>query len=255
MAPQNASVITPGDPIVSTGFAAMQLTGFLLIAIVLATASLTKDIKRSFTWISFLSAGMLCCICYLLLFFAGQQTGPAPDHGLCVAQAALIHATPALQAATNFALILQTWTAIRFAVYQTRILSRPISLILFIMFPYVLFTSLFLGFLMFAVQNPSTILRDNNGVYCKIVFNGIPSKITAGVAAVLMLASLVLEVILGRLLVKNWTLLCKNGVPRSLVIRVMIFGAAGFGVLSLTLVYVVSNGDGTGSDFIMASRE
>lgn len=74
------------------------------------------------------------------------------------------------------------------------------------------------------------------------------------------------------MLIRHWKLLCHSGMPRSFVIRVLVFSAVGglvlvcvfralplqtcrlINYLSLTMVYVVSDGGGTGADFIMASR-
>ncbi|KAG9227574.1 hypothetical protein CCMSSC00406_0000780 [Pleurotus cornucopiae] len=247
------STVTAGNPAIARPFAIMQLVGGALLLITLVTAILAKDVKRNLSWISFCSASIISCVAYDLLFFVGQQTGPSPDRGLCLVQSALVHAVPVMQAGVNLALIAHTWTSVRAAVYQKNRVSRCNLFILFVAFPYILTIALFLGFLVFAIQHPQTVERDNMGVYCKIVFDGVPSKITAGISAVLMLVSVIFEVIVARMLIRHWKLLCHSGMPRSFVIRVLVFSAVGGLVLVLTMVYVVSDGGGTGADFIMAS--
>ncbi|KAL4263146.1 hypothetical protein AB1N83_004894 [Pleurotus pulmonarius] len=247
------STVTVGNPAVAKPFAIIQLVGGILLFITLVTAVFAKDVKRNFSWISFCTAGILSCVAYDLLFFAGQQTGPPPDPGLCLVQGALVHAVPVMQAGVNLALIAHTWTSVHTAVYQKRMVSRCNLYILFVAFPYIATIAIFLGFLVFAIQHPQTVERDNTGVYCKIVFDGIPSKITAGISAVLMFVSVVFEVIVARTLTRHWKLLCHSGMPCSFVIRVLVFSAVGGLVLVLTMVYVVSDGGGTTADFIMAS--
>ncbi|KAF4577178.1 hypothetical protein EYR36_005165 [Pleurotus pulmonarius] len=147
------AVVSTGNPAVAKPFAIMQLVGGMLLFITLVTAVFAKDVKRNFSWISFCTAGILSCVAYDLLFFAGQQTGPPPDPGLCLVQGALVHAVPVMQAGVNLALIAH-----------------------------------------FAIQHPQTVERDNTGVYCKIVFDGIPSKITAGISAVLIAPNIKLNI-------------------------------------------------------------
>jgi hypothetical protein len=77
-------------------YIALQLIGGVGFAIILFTALLSRGVKRSPTWISFCASWVYSCFSYTLLSFFGQQTGKNLDHALCVIQAALIYADPAL---------------------------------------------------------------------------------------------------------------------------------------------------------------
>ncbi|KAL0961089.1 hypothetical protein HGRIS_006071 [Hohenbuehelia grisea] len=151
--------------------------------------------------------------------------------------------------------MVQTWAAIHYAIFQKMILLRRSSLVLLLGGPYTIAASLFTGFLVFGIHNPDTVGRDPTGVYCSIAYNNIPARVTAGLCGVLLFASLVVEVVLGRLLVVHWHKLSKTGSYLTLIIRVMLFSFVGGVALGLTIVYVTASGNGIGADFLYATRK
>ncbi|KAJ8514828.1 hypothetical protein ONZ45_g7667 [Pleurotus djamor] len=223
----------PGVPSIATSFAVLQLVGAIGLSIIVCTAICSSGVKRSSVWMSFCLAWIFSCLSYDLLFFA----------------------VPVLQAATNLSLIIHTWCFVHSTVSQkTIVMSRRASLLLLIGFPHVLSLSVFFGFLVFGLQNPSTVARDKTGVYCNIFFNRLPSKVTAGFAGMLMLVALLFSPanygVIG-------TFLSKSQPPRSyitMIIRVIVFTFSGALVLGLTIVYLTAKADGSGSDFLLATR-
>lgn len=77
-------------------FLGLQLTGAIGMIITLCTAILSRQVKRNATWYAFCVSWVVSCASYCLLFFAGAQFGPEPSHPLCVTQASLAYAAPAL---------------------------------------------------------------------------------------------------------------------------------------------------------------
>lgn len=75
-------------------FNVLQIVGFLLLVPVILTAWLSPRVRRTSTWFSFVLSWVLSSVAYFILM--GQQTGPPPNAGVCLFQAALIYATPAL---------------------------------------------------------------------------------------------------------------------------------------------------------------
>ncbi|KAJ8519773.1 hypothetical protein ONZ45_g3301 [Pleurotus djamor] len=246
----------PGVPSIAISFAVLQLVGAIGLSIILCTAICSSGVKRSSVWMSFCLAWIFSCLSYDLLFFASMQTGDDPGYGICVVQGSLVHAVPVLQAATNLSLIIHTWCFVHSTVSQkTIVMSRRASLLLLIGFPHVLSLSVFLGFLVFGLQNPSTVARDKTGVYCNIFFNRLPSKVTAEFAGMLMLVALVFEVILARQLWRHWHVLKQKSTTYiTMIIRVIVFTFSGALVLGLTIVYLTAKADGSGSDFLLATR-
>jgi hypothetical protein len=77
-------------------FIAEQALGFVGLAAVLITVLVCPRVRRNGPWLNFLLACVLYSLSYLLLAFAGQQSGPQPDFGLCLAQAVLTYGAPPL---------------------------------------------------------------------------------------------------------------------------------------------------------------
>ncbi|KAL0958183.1 hypothetical protein HGRIS_000346 [Hohenbuehelia grisea] len=240
--PRNAtSDDGPGIPSIAISFGVLQFVGGLALSGILCTVLFAQNVKRSMTWISFCIAWIFSCISFNLLFFAGQQTGPIePNFGLCVVQGALIHSVPVLQAAVSLALVIHTWAFVQSTVTGHPYLSRRTNLIFLLIFPWVLSLSLFVGFLVFGIQNPSTVHREKTGSYCNIFYKRIPSKVTSGTAGVLVLISLIFEVSLGRILYRHWRLLSGKAAYLTMAIRVMTFTFVGALVLCLAIVYFAS---------------
>ncbi|CAA7267105.1 unnamed protein product [Cyclocybe aegerita] len=75
----------------------------ILSAIILTV--LFSPIRRSATWILFVSSGIVTAASYLLLVM--RQVGPDPPRTLCVIQAMLVYACPPFNAVCAFSFMLQ----------------------------------------------------------------------------------------------------------------------------------------------------
>ncbi|KAF7430325.1 hypothetical protein PC9H_006030 [Pleurotus ostreatus] len=87
-----------------------QIFGFSLLAIVLLSARLAKTVHRSPAWFNFLLTWVLYCISYLITL--GQQTGEEPHFSICLFQAMLIYAAPAVTVTAGLCFSVEMWRII-----------------------------------------------------------------------------------------------------------------------------------------------
>ncbi|KAJ8519772.1 hypothetical protein ONZ45_g3300 [Pleurotus djamor] len=226
-------------------FNILQLIGVVGFVIILSTALLSKHIKRNSTWISFCVGWTIAGVAYLLLLFVDGQNGKEPQFGVCVVQAALVHSVPVLQASTNLSLLIQTWMFVRSTLSQkTAPLPTTVSKFLLLGFPYLLSLSMFLGFLFFGINNPSTVKRRAERVYCDIYLDEIPNIVTSGVTGLLLVVALLFKGLLGLQLYQHWNVLSKDSACVSMVLRVKVFTLMVAIIFVLTLVYCFTSVNG-----------
>lgn len=70
------------------------LLGAIMFVCTLLPAVLSRAVQRSVAWYSLMTAWLVYSLSYGLL--VGRHEGEEPPHGLCLAQALLIYAVPAL---------------------------------------------------------------------------------------------------------------------------------------------------------------
>jgi hypothetical protein len=75
-------------------FNSLYFIGLIFLTIVILPPIFSRNVLRSPLWFAFMGSWMLYCFSFLLL--VGQQLGPEPPFGICLFQAALVHAVPAL---------------------------------------------------------------------------------------------------------------------------------------------------------------
>ncbi|KAF8804421.1 hypothetical protein BYT27DRAFT_6688108 [Phlegmacium glaucopus] len=110
----------------------LYIFGLIFLSAIICTAWFSSSIRRSTAWYSFNCAWALSCIGYLLII--GHQTGPLPDHILCLFQTMLIYAFPALNSLTFVAFMLEIWLTISglSTIFRT-------TMIIFYLVPYAVF--------------------------------------------------------------------------------------------------------------------
>jgi hypothetical protein len=87
-------------------FISCQLVAALALLAVLVT-SFAARLERNIIWANYLITWVVSAISYALLALAGQQIGPQPPIGLCLAQAILLYGAPPLTAFSGASLIIQ----------------------------------------------------------------------------------------------------------------------------------------------------
>jgi len=233
-------------------YIALQLIGGVGFAIILFTALLSRGVKRSPTWISFCASWVYSCFSYTLLSFFGQQTGKNLDHALCVIQAALIYADPALTSFTTLALVIHMWFTVRFLLAKEPLVTGFITTIVLLAAPYLIWLVIFVGVLVFGLQYPDTVRMNLNGTYCDLN-SSMPSKIASLCVIVATGFIVLIEVIIGLSLYRNRSVITGSGNAIRMVLRVMLFSLLGAVGLGVGIAFIVTWEHGPAFDLIMAA--
>ncbi|KAF9041581.1 hypothetical protein BJ165DRAFT_297597 [Panaeolus papilionaceus] len=163
---QVPALITPINvPTVYT-FIVIQLLSCLGMVVLLLSALFSSKIKRLATWYSFCASWVLSCLSYSLLAIAGQQTTPSPNAPLCAVQAALIYSVPPLTSSATLTLLIQILLNFPNPAAETPTITTTKVLCGLLIGPYIVFLVLFLGVIVFEVQNPETLAKTVQGTYC-----------------------------------------------------------------------------------------
>lgn len=77
------------EPVAILFYNVFELSGLVLLVLVLLTALLSHKVIRAGIWFNLLTAGILSTISQVLLL--RRQTGPEPARGICFLQAILVY--------------------------------------------------------------------------------------------------------------------------------------------------------------------
>ncbi|TFK43286.1 hypothetical protein BDQ12DRAFT_171976 [Crucibulum laeve] len=233
-----------------------QLVAFLVLnmwpshlglPVLLVTILLSKRIQRHATFINLCVAFIIVGISSTLLVYAGRTTGPEPSRMLCLLQASLLYGMPPLTSMAAFTLVLQMFLVIRAAYQGEEYLDRDHVARLWTMLitPYVAF---FIGVLVTAIvgaNDPSRVSRNRRFFYCSVQSLPLTNTITI-FAAIVLLATFVIEVWTVLILYKRWTALRAGGsslrwsMELNLPVRIMGFGFYIIIAMSLSLLSIKS---------------
>ncbi|KAJ7162081.1 hypothetical protein C8R46DRAFT_343167 [Mycena filopes] len=241
-------VLNPGEGTVSHqealvgGFMFLQVFGgHFGIPLVLLTAAFSKNVQRHPMLINWWVCWFIYTTSFTLLLYSGKQIGPEPPVELCIIQAAFVYGTPVMTSMAGLAFVLHLWFSL-----QTGASSRWRSLLL-LGSPYILFFGFSTSMFVLASLNPETVSRSRYLFYCTInlaVVNTVP-----GTSAIIMVAVLVVEVLIGIKLYhhskafKGMSRVNTGGPPLELYVRVGIF--SGYSLLALVacITFWSSSGD------------
>lgn len=176
-------------------FVAEQAIGGVLLMAVILTVILSRTLVRTGTWLNMLVCWVISVLSYTLLSFAGRQTGPQPELGLCMFQATLTYGAPALCAFSALSLTIQVWFDISPPTKSFWYLHRTIILICI---PYLVYIVTMIEALLMALYNREVVVR---GAYC-VVKNGIPGLITAILVVLAAFIGIVFQVLIGRTIMR-----------------------------------------------------
>lgn len=87
-------LIPPPDITFIVIFDILHIFAFVLLGALILTVIMCARPQRCSFWFFFISAWFITSFSNLLLL--GRQTGPAPPFGLCLFQASLVYASPAM---------------------------------------------------------------------------------------------------------------------------------------------------------------
>ncbi|KAF8198472.1 hypothetical protein BJ912DRAFT_26969 [Pholiota molesta] len=232
-------------------FLALQLSGAALFSLIVLSACLARGTKRHPIFYSFCISWIVFGISYSLLLFAGQQF-KRPGRIICTIQAALIYASPFLEIGTCLGLVTHLFFNVMGALSMSARKNTHRTLMnVLLTLPWLVWTGIFIGVLMFAIMHESQVVMSPNLTYCVIEDSAIP-KVTAVATTIGGTAIIVVEVMIGSLLYRNRAIANVFSQSLGMVIRVMIFTVLGIGALSVGIVFTVTRTRGVQFDLIIA---
>jgi len=237
-------------------FIALQIIGgalFLFVAVSAFLAQLRGG-SRHPTFFSFCGAWVVFCVSYSLLYLAGQQDArPAPQHGLCVIQSALVYAAPPLASSATTSLVTHLMLSILLALSRTTDKRRSslMSAALLIV-PWLIWVVCFVGILLFGLHHPKSVELSPNGTFCILVDTTLPklASIWATVASTVLVSQ---EVIITVLLYRNREVFSGFGHNKTMAIRVGIFTTLVVSAIAVALIYAVTQKRGVQFDILIAA--
>jgi len=229
-------------------FLGLQLSGGVGFTLIVLTALCSRHVKRNSTWYTFCLAWIISCVSYTFIFIVGQQN--APHFGACVTQAAGIYSAPALTSCGTLAFAIDMLMGVRAASTKIPPKRRQTITLALLTVPFIIWVILFVGFLVFGINNPAEVVKGPNGTYCDLT-SFTPSKISGLVAVAATLLILIIEGYIGLRLLRNRKLL-QDRQLKTMAIRVMVFSLLGALGLGVGIAYVLFSKQGTAFDIIMA---
>ncbi|PPQ99157.1 hypothetical protein CVT24_009347 [Panaeolus cyanescens] len=195
-------------------FDALYIFGLLSLTALVSTAWWSSRIQRVSLWFLFMFSWIITSAANLLLL--GQQTGNPPRFSLCLFQAALIYAAPALSATSGVAFMLHVYLSVRLTLKSN---TRIQPLVTYLTWP-----------IQIGLSRRENVVPDTSGMYCHII-ERIPNKITAGIAIISMLLIIILDVLVTLTLRRLWretgrlqTLHTHEHISLDSIIRIIVFG-------------------------------
>ncbi|KAJ8701445.1 hypothetical protein PTI98_000226 [Pleurotus ostreatus] len=166
-----------------------QIFGFILLGIVLLTAALATTVRRSPAWFNFLSTWVLSCISYLVTL--GQQTGEMPHSSICLLQAMLVYAAPAVTVTAGLCFIIEMWRIVsRVGASSGRgtVTFRDYGIL--IAAPYVVHLTICIEVLVLGLKHPKWVTRDKTYMFCHLD-SALPAYITGTVVICVIVIAMV----------------------------------------------------------------
>ncbi|KAF8962439.1 hypothetical protein BDZ97DRAFT_1112705 [Flammula alnicola] len=233
----------------------LEILGLVILIAILCTAWFSARVPRTSTWFLLVFSTILCNISSIMLL--GQQTGPEPNMSICLVQAAMAYSTAVFNAFSGTAFVLQVYLSMTLVHNYYTLFSRRIVLMLNVLSTLMLCGSLTI-ILVYAVRNPSFVVRDPSGIRCHItspLVRIMSIGISIGAAAVGLILQVVIGIKLHRAGNSFDSLPIQSKIPRAVIIRVFIFSAISFILIVLGLVsYSPMYEEGSGiSDITLAS--
>jgi len=233
-------------------FIIMQLIGAGGLALILLTALVSRRVKRHSTWYSFTASWIFSCLCYCLLFLAGQQVGAPPDETLCGVQAALVYAAPVLTACTTLSLVIHMYLNFRSLLYKSAFDVRPVTELMLLGVPYLVWGIVFVGVILFELQNPGMTQLSPRGTYCDSNLRTLSHMSSSVVMIVTAVMTLLLGV-LGYRIIRNRRSMLKEGLKFAMLFRVVAFSVIGISAFVLAVTFVITDNHDTVFDMLLAS--
>ncbi|KAJ7505288.1 hypothetical protein B0H11DRAFT_414138 [Mycena galericulata] len=197
----------------------------VLLPILVGTFLFSKRAKRHPTLVNVCMTWILSGIFSLLLFYAGQESGPEPQKALCIAQTSLLYGITPMWAVAVLVLLYNMVLVLNEDPKAAN-MSRP-KLVAMLSAPYVTQAAFSVATLVESIAHPSDVTRAHRFFYCALQLHAL-SMARAVFTAVVGVAIGVLMMYLTVLLYRNWNGMRDAGMPSHInaqfLLRVLIFG-------------------------------
>ncbi|KAJ6543956.1 hypothetical protein B0H19DRAFT_292214 [Mycena capillaripes] len=230
-------------------FFGLQLTGEFGMFVIVLTALASPHVKRNITWYSFCFSWIMSCISYTFVFLIGQQH--SPTFGACVTQAAGIYAAPTLTSFSTLAFAIDMLLGVRAASAQIPLKHNFwFHCLTLLIFPWVVWLVMFVGMLVYGIENSNLVQKGPNGTYCDL--NSLsPSKISSLVVVFATILILLIQGYIGTRIFRNRKLL-RDSRLFTMALRLMVFSLLGALGLGIGFAYVIFSEQGPAFDIITA---
>ncbi|KAK0447729.1 hypothetical protein EV421DRAFT_158183 [Armillaria borealis] len=201
-------------------FDTLSFVGLFSLLAVLLPAVFSKQIKRRRTWFSLILSWMVFAFSYLCL--VNNQLGDEPHFGTCLFQTLLVYSAPPLVASSGLYFILDIYLELRNTIFSESEISvvyrDTVSIALFghtrtsfmgskidqiVLAPWVLWVLMIMTSA-FLIKDPTQISRESTHMYCHSN-TGAQLTVTLCVTFPLAACCILLEVLMGHLMYRNWT--------------------------------------------------
>ncbi|KAJ8520742.1 hypothetical protein ONZ45_g2487 [Pleurotus djamor] len=228
-------------------FDGLLVSGLIQLVAVFLTALLSKRVRRFASWYIFIASWIVHSISFL--FIAGRQATSRPSAEVCLAQTAMIYASPALTAYATLILILQLYVSVSpdltcEDIRQTMEYFRIMYTKLFMLPPMVFFLVVFEVMAIAMHIQGDDIERDLTGMICHmrppLVATTNTVVIGIGTLAIVYLEVYTIRALKQRALKYS---LKTDIIAKSMTIRLILFNVAPCCVLIYEIVNIPLSDD------------
>ncbi|KAJ8473636.1 hypothetical protein ONZ45_g16221 [Pleurotus djamor] len=184
-AEETGSTPTPPKPHLIAAFNAVQITGLVLLLLVILTSWLSPKVKRSIPWYNIIISWIFSAFSFLLII--GKQMGPEPPFGLCLLQSIFIYAAPSMNACVCLCFAMELFFSVSSATNRQSASRKWRFFIIFL--PYIVPALVIIEALALGLTHRQTVKRTLDGMYCHLEMP-TPSLITGGIVVFVMIAVL-----------------------------------------------------------------
>ncbi|PBK67100.1 hypothetical protein ARMSODRAFT_338671 [Armillaria solidipes] len=221
-------------------FDTLSFVGLFSLLAVLLPAVFSKQIKRRRTWFSLILSWMVFAFSYLCL--VNNQLGDEPHFGTCLFQTLLVYSAPPLVASSGLYFILDIYLELRNTIFS----ESEISIVYrdtIVLAPWVLWVLMIMTSAFQLIKDPTQISRESTHMYCHSN-TGAQLTVTLCVTFPLAACCILLEVLMGHLMYRNWTVFRRYCVDKasdsrtgrvslSMIIRIVCFTLVPLAALGL----------------------
>ncbi|KIK70039.1 hypothetical protein GYMLUDRAFT_34478 [Collybiopsis luxurians FD-317 M1] len=241
-------------------FLVLQLIGLFGSIITILSARFSSPIKRHPTWYNFIGSWIISSISYTLLLFAGNidlsGNNQNVPFGLCVVQSAAIYAAPPFTATATLGLVVQIWFNVHLFLFKKPVRAQKLLTKIILTLPYILLFGICAEALAFGLTQPDSVRVTGSGMYCNSGI-AVPGRISAGIAAVVLLPAVIIEIAMVVLLRKHWAMFQGlAGSSRvnmlSMMFRVFVFSIFGIFALGLSLFFTFTIHHGAALNIVVS---